>query len=289
MRFFLRILVSVVLASPAFGEVVSQDIQRNLKPQSASAFTGGNEARFNELIEAVVVALQETANAYDGTLVKEANWSSNNVNATATVDGDTWKIIAWGGLYRLKGMTDDSYQMAICHEAGHLFGGFPFYNGAIRATSEGQADYFAAHVCSAKIWQHDAMQNQAAYDHAPDAVKEACQASQRDPALCTRIALAGEHLLAVLTAGARLALTTPDAAVAAETFFSAYPGAQCRIDTYFRGALCAAEWDLNHIPGFALLPRNGLAAEREAMNVSCHRGRRPEGARPACWYFQRVD
>lgn len=224
--------------------------------------------------------------------MKELDWDSRTVNATAYIRGDIWTIFAWGGLYRVEGMTDDSFQLAICHEAGHIMGGFPFYSSTVDATSEGQADYFAAQVCARKLWAENKSENEARFASAPPAVQQRCRdawPTSESAHLCARIAAAGENLIKVLSPNSPVLLTTPDSQVAAATFFSSYPTPQCRVDNYFRGALCNVEWDFLSIPGFGTLDRNSTDVEALAHRVSCGQRQIPAGARPECWYKQRVD
>lgn len=288
---FSGLLSAQVITPSARASVVSPQQQAKLSARPTPEFVGGEE-RFNELIDEVVDGFQGTVRAYGGTLVKQADWNSKTVNATAYIRGDIWKILAWGGLYRVKGMTDDSFQLAICHEAGHIMGGFPFYNGAIDATSEGQSDYFAAQVCARLLWNDNAAENAAKFALAPPSVQQRCRdtwPTSESAHLCARIAIAGEHLIAVLTPDTPVLFTTPDSQVAATTFFSSYPTPQCRVDTFFRGALCNTEWDFLSIPGFGATDRNGIDVEVLAHRVSCSLGQIPAGARPECWYKQRAE
>ena len=288
---FWGVLSTLVLTQSAQATVVSPQQQAQLSKLPVPEFVGA-EDRFNELIDEVVTAFQRTVAAHGGTLVKEADWDSKFVNATAYIRGDVWKILVWGGLFRVEGMTDDSFQLAICHEAGHIMGGFPFYNGGINATSEGQSDYFAAHVCARLLWEENATENEAIFATAPPSVQQRCRnawPTSESAHLCARIAVAGEKLMAVLTPNSPVLLTNPDSQVAAITLFSGYPTTQCRVDTYFRGALCNVEWDFLSIPGFGALDRNSTDVELQAHRVSCSQGQIPAGARPECWYMQRVD
>jgi hypothetical protein len=65
--------------------------------------------------------------------------------------------------------------------------------------------------------------------------------------------------------------------------------AQCRLDTYFQGALCAKPFDLRVIPGKDLGTNrnNSKEAELQAARSSCFLGAGFQlGNRPACWFKQ---
>jgi hypothetical protein len=280
-----------LMTTSALARISPDSRLESVKLRPIAEFAPADELRFNELVDEIVDQFQDTVRAYGGTLVKDVNWNSAIVNATAHVIGSKWTIVAFGGLYRVDGLSQDGFQLAICHEAGHLLGGYPNYGGSTTSTSEGQSDYFAAHVCAKKVWASQALSNQAAFDAAPESVRDACRdawSDSTDAHLCARVAVAAERLIAALSRDMALSLTTPDTRVAVATIYSGYPQPQCRIDTYYRGALCGADWDFALIPGRAH-PLNGIDAETEAHLYSCHESRQPAAARPACWYVQRVD
>ena len=64
-----------------------------------------------------------------------------------------------------------------------------------------------------------------------------------------------------------------------------YASDQCRLDTYFAGALCATRREPGHVGGLVVIdgavdnPGEGRA--RDALRDSCASG---PGARPACWF-----
>ena len=290
MRTFL--LACLLWGGTAAASVVPPGAERQLKSKPVTEFFADDSAHFSELIDPIVDQFQQTVAAYGGTVTKQLDWDSNIVNATAYIIGNEWRIVAFGGLYRLEGMTDDGFQLAICHEAGHLLGGFPYYPGISHATSEGQADYFGAQICARSIWRAQLAANHAAYLRAPQAVKDACSDAWEqvaDVELCGRIAVTAQDLIANLSPDLRVSLETPDPSVSPATIFSGYPTPQCRIDTYLRGALCDAAWDFSLIPGRDVGAVNSIEAEAEAHRYSCHKARSAAAARPSCWYSQRVD
>ena len=65
-----------------------------------------------------------------------------------------------------------------------------------------------------------------------------------------------------------------------------HPEAQCRLDTYFQGSLCAVPFNLKVIPGKDLgSENNSPKAEALASEVSCfdYKGHKL-GFRPPCWF-----
>jgi hypothetical protein len=95
-------------------------------------------------------------------------------------------------------------------------------------------------------------------------------------------------LLAKLGGEPMPSFDTPDTNVVTTTNVE-HPEGQCRLDTYFSGALCTKQWDLNVIPakGFPQ-GQNSAAAEKVAMQYSCFVNNRTGtvGTRPACWFKQ---
>lgn len=71
-----------------------------------------------------------------------------------------------------------------------------------------------------------------------------------------------------------------------KTTYVHHPRAQCRLDTYVAGALCAVEFDKDIIPGKRFgAKRNGTEAADEAAEYTCMESRQYSvGVRPHCWF-----
>lgn len=221
---------------------------------------------------------------YGKTLKVVRNWEDGTVNAYATQKGSVWEVHMFGGLARHKATTDDGFMAVICHELGHHIGGAPkiaSWYGTSWASNEGQSDYFATTKCLKKFFEQDIKKTIKVYREASASqaliAKQKCDEvynEEANAAICYRSAMAGKSL-ATLLGSLRSAkaprFDTPDTKVVTKTY-DKHPEAQCRLDTYFQGALC----DQDHM----LLP-----SMTEASVGYCMRSNGYEvGIRPLCWY-----
>jgi len=79
----------------------------------------------------------------------DLQWQSPFFGAGVSFYDQNYRLMVLGGMSRMKEMTLDAYAAVICHEFSHLLGGEPrqTIENAEWASSEGQADFFAASVC----------------------------------------------------------------------------------------------------------------------------------------------
>lgn len=79
----------------------------------------------------------------------DARWDSPYFGAGITRDENIYSMMILAGTTRIKDFTQDAYAALVCHELGHVLGGYPKQSipHAEWASSEGQSDYFAASVC----------------------------------------------------------------------------------------------------------------------------------------------
>jgi hypothetical protein len=221
-------------------------------------------------------------------------WSSPTVNAFAKRDGDTWIVEMHGGLARRPEMTADGFAMTLCHEIGHHLGGYPF-KGDTWASTEGQADWYAAQACARWLWLNDSG-NAAFRMTAPQAVRDRCDAEWNTVVrqdLCYRIAVAGKSLADLLARNdtVKPAFGQNDPNVVTTTNAD-HPAPQCRLDTFENASLCTVTPDLDFIPGAdEPLGRNSHAAELQAARNTCIPASAWAGAvdynrqdHPTCWF-----
>ena len=256
-----------------------------------------SEAEFNQRIDEVIGLWQATANAYGVRLSSQKAWRDSTVNAYADQNGSQWVVKFYGGLARRPEVTGDAFSLVACHELGHHFGGYYFFGrGAFaRMTSEGASDYFAAQVCAPALWGNDHAVNETFRASADATTRRECDAVWRNARaqnLCYRITQAGQslaQLFATLSGTASPYPGSPNPTEVSQTNTS-HPEAQCRMDTYFQGALCVREGDPRVIPGFQnTSDLNGINSELEANRYSCSTAdgfRR--GIRPRCWFRPQV-
>lgn len=213
-------------------------------------------------------------------LIIYKSWMSEVVNANVVLEDDDIKISLHGGLARHPLMTPDGFTLLVCHEIGHILGGGTGIPGVTWAAAEGQADYFATSKCLRRYWQDADNSGIIAGRPIPPEAARQCPGTYTDEDeahLCLRSAMAGLSLAAVFHSlnpdetGPGPALDTPDLS---ETPFtrSLHPPAQCRLDTYYQGALCDRHWQevFSDYDRFA-----GACNRRDGYTT---------GVRPACWF-----
>lgn len=235
------------------------------------------------------------AKQFGATFEVEYNRESSSVNAIATRQKNKWVVIIHGGFVRRPEMTADALVIALCHEAGHLFGGYPFVSKD-NLSSEGQADYFATQVCARALWSKQSTLNEILGKNVSSFEKQKCDnawpGNEIEQNLCYRIALASNPLAILLARifdeDATPAFDTPALNIAPVTLFDEYPSIQCRLDTFFHGALCDVSHTANLIPGFRFeseinLTLNTLESERVSRQHSCYE-KANIGNRPSCWF-----
>lgn len=247
------------------------------------------ESEFNKIIDKVEAVYGPLlAEMHGAELIINRYWENSMVNASAMQWGDSWELNMYGGLARRPEITADGFTMVVCHELGHHLGGYPFAKSW--AANEGSSDYFATLSCGRLLWK-DELETNATFRKTVDAYPKAqCDLVYKTTAeqnLCYRLMMAGRStadLLATL-GGTKNSWTTPDTNIVKSTNHD-HPAGQCRLDTYVAGALCAARFDNQLIPGKSLgSKRNSAEAELEALGVSCGKGARLElGSRPLCWF-----
>ncbi len=250
-----------------------------------------DEAEFNEIIDSVVAVYGQVLADQGKTLEMERNWTDSTVNAYASQSGDTWKVAMFGGLARRDETTPDGFALVVCHELGHHLGGFAFYGDTDWASSEGQSDYFATQACAKQIWKSTLTENAASRATVNPVAKSGCDSvwtSEDEQNLCYRSAMGGAslaRLLAALGGSGEPQFDTPDETVVTSTN-TAHPNGQCRMDTYFQGALCTADFDINVIPGKNHPEgQTSIAAEALASQYACTSPKGfTIGKRPTCWF-----
>jgi len=266
-------------------------------PENRGVTSGGmSQMQYRQLLRAANQVYGPIFRRYGLQLVTRDLWSSPEVNAVAymgretleqqqklgipweEVDKSVRRVDMYGGLARHPLMTTDAYLMVMCHEIGHHIGGLPIKPGAAGMSSEGQSDYFAASKCMRLILER--ADNLGLMSRLPvdGTVRRKCLAAHRDSseaALCARVSMAGHALANVLSSlgrGPKVDFNTPDRNVVSTTDYT-HPDAQCRLDTYFAGALCR-------------VPATVSFSYQNALHGACvpERATNSAGIRPACWF-----
>jgi hypothetical protein len=150
------------------------------------------------------------------------------------------------------------------------------------ASNEGQSDYFAALKCLRKTFLNDDNETIVSKLNAPETLVKSCSKQYKDKSdknICIRVGMAGvsvANLFAALRNNSPAQFDTPDASVVTKTN-DAHPATQCRLDTYYQGALCDAGM-------------NEDVSQKEEVQGTCHKKLGHKiGLRPLCWFKPSID
>ena len=216
-------------------------------PVDAKGISTIDEREFNAVIDRIEAIYAPIAASMGGNLKIARKWTDGTVNASAT-RGLAWNVNMFGGLARHNTITADGFALVLCHEIGHHLGGAPKVNSWIPllnkwASNEGQSDYFATLKCLRRAFLSDNNPAIVKRMMIPEILGKACTAAHQDineRAICIRNGMAGASvaaLFAALRKQPEAKFETPDQKVVSKTYDN-HPAHQCRLDTYFQGALC---------------------------------------------------
>jgi len=248
-------------------------------PVGAKMAGGLSEAQFNQVIDRLETIFVPLASNMGGKLKIARKWDDGTVNANATRLFSTWNVNMYGGLARHSTITEDGFALVLCHEIGHHMGGAPKVKNFMTmwASNEGQSDYFATLKCLRRLYLNDDNQKIVKALNAPETLVSSCAKAwpnKDDQAICIRSGMAGASvagLFAALRNQPEAKFETPDTNVVAKTD-DAHPAHQCRLDTYFQGALCEISF-------------NEDVSQKDEVKGTCHRKIGHEtGLRPTCWF-----
>jgi hypothetical protein len=121
-----------------------------------------NVANFYIIPAKVLGLFRNELTAINYPLELKADWNSPYFGAGVSLYENSFKLMILGGTARMKEMTLDAYAANVCHEVGHVIGGDPkqTITGADWASSEGQADFFAATICLKRFYQSEGISNE---------------------------------------------------------------------------------------------------------------------------------
>lgn len=245
------------------------------------------EAQFNKAIDDIEkIYAPIFQNEYNAKLVMVRKWDDGTVNAYANRSGKNWNVHMFGGLARHPAVTLDGFRAVVCHEVGHHIAGAPKikrWGMTMWASNEGQSDFFATNKCLKKYFEVDSDETIRRYEEFketdPDSLiaKKECDRSNSsllEAASCLRGAMAGQSLAELFRVLRKLPeplkFGSPDPGVVSKTDHK-HPAPQCRLDTYFQGAVCDADKDL-------------LPSQSDASVAYCNRkDGYTSGVRPLCW------
>ena len=291
MKFLSLMIVASLLSPTVFacsedgtgGFLPENDLSIPVGDKNAAGLT---EEQFNAVIDKYETIYGPIVAGMGGKLSVNRKWTDGTVNASAQRSGSTWVVNMFGGLARHATITEDGFALVVCHEIGHHLGGAPKVKGFLGmnawASNEGQSDYFATLKCLRQGFLNDDNAAIVGRMAVPALLSEKCTAefdSEIDRNICIRGGMAGVSvagLFAVLRNQPEGKFETPDAGVVTRTN-DAHPAHQCRLDTYFQGALC------EKAIGDDVDQKNEVAG-------TCHGSTgQTVGLRPVCWFKPSVQ
>ena len=251
-------------------------------PVDSLRTAGLSEEQFNSVIEKLETIYSPVVSSLGAKLKINRKWSDGTANANASRLGKTWTVNMYGGLARHETITEDGFALVLCHELSHLVGGSPTVGNIFgkAMANEGQSDYFAALKCLRKAWLNDDNATIISTMNTPATLVEGCNKAFTNKAeqnICIRTGMAGSSVADFFAAIKKLPVAqfdTPDTAVVSSTF-SSHPKHQCRLDTYFQGALCDA----------SLNEDVDMENMKDEVKGTCHKTLgHTAGLRPNCWF-----
>lgn len=283
MKFVTTLVLTLALSGTTLA--CTEDGKEGFLPENdlhipvGSKTTGGlTQAQFNNVIDKIEAIYAPIVSNMGGKLTINRKWDDGTVNANATRLGG-WIVNMYGGLARHQTITEDGFALVLCHEMGHHLGGAPKVANFLNkwASNEGQSDYFATAKCLRKAFLNDNNPAVVRKLGAPKTLTDACAkawSNRDDRAICVRNGMAGVSvagLFAALRNQPEAKFDTPDPKIVSKTDDS-HPAHQCRLDTYFQGALCEVSF-------------NEDVSQKDEVQGTCHGtlGHK-SGLRPLCWF-----
>ena len=257
-------------------------------PVGMERLGGIDESTFNNVIDNISKYYEPIIKSRGGQLKVNRLWDNGTVNASAQRQGSTYVLNMYGGLARHSRTTEDGFALVMCHELGHHLGGFPTSGGILSlnnwASNEGQADYFGTMKCFRRVYEKEDNASVIANMEVPATVSKMCSQSFKSTSeinLCIRGTMAGQVLANLLWAlsngeksfnGKSLPnVDTPNTNIVIKTD-NAHPEAQCRLDTYFAGAVCPVHFSEDF-------------GKKDPISGACAMEKGDKlGFRPMCWY-----
>jgi hypothetical protein len=274
----LILLVAFICTQYSFASILPEN---NRAIPVTDKTDGLSELQYNQVIDKVEAVYRPMIEKLGKKLTIQRLWEDPRVNAGTTIKGNEIILRMYGGYARHPLITEDAYALVMCHEFGHHFGGVPKkldqeLNG-IWASVEGQADYYATLKCLRKVFRRDNNIEIVSKLKGPKDAQDKCAATfdtEWEIALCIRTILAGmvnSSISADIRHTEVPTIETPDPSIV-ELTVETHPVPQCRLDTYFNGAVCEVS---SYLP----------LSNTNEVTGTCHpKTGHDSGTRPLCWY-----
>lgn len=280
----MKTLAFTLLASGLFISNIRASIlpPNGLQIPSGVTETGLTFEQYNNVIDRVEAIYRKEIEDRGIKFTVNRLWDDPKVNAGTYKAKDEWVVNLYGGYARHPLVTEDSYMMVFCHELGHHMGGTPrkiFSSTKLPGwpSTEGQSDYFASLKCLRRIFEKEDNAEIIAKMDVPEILSEKCHKAfteKNEINICIRTGMAGLATASISSSvGSKKApeFGTEDKNVVEKTY-EGHPASQCRLDTYFQGALCEVPYDQ-------------MLSSKDETKGTCHQDNgHTEGLRPTCWF-----
>ena len=261
------------------GFLPENDIRIPVAPSfSDTATTGITRVQFESVLNKIYAEYAPEIAAHGANFKIDRRWNDSVLNAYAYQANGNWYIAMYGGLARHPSMTEDGFLAVACHEVGHHLGGAPKFADDDWGSVEGQADYYTTLKCLRRMFLKDDNAKVLANVKLDPLAVKSCVAeglSQQDEEICIRSVMAGASLASVLSVMNRNKalpkLSTPDKSRVQSTDEN-HPKSQCRLDTYFQGALCRVKYT------------EALDNSDYRLGTCADESLYDDGFRPSCWF-----
>lgn len=272
---FLLVFILVTTSFESHSDFLPRD-QEDLISKTAPANSEMTKAKFDKALSWVKKTYNPIFKSKGLIFQIVPDWNSKTVNAYAQRIGSTARISMFGGLARRVNFM--GFLIVACHEVGHHLGGAPKYPHW--ASSEGQSDYFSTSKCMKLVLAKNMRKNikplrssntelSFAYSKCNEVYRG--KRNKRKRAMCTRMASGALSTATLLNRGVVPKFSKPDTSIVIETYLK-HPRGQCRLDTYFHGALCT------------ISPRLDFDETNPRINACNRVDGLKSGVRPLCWY-----
>jgi hypothetical protein len=263
-----KYILAAVILLYSFNSMAN--MPENSLPDDNPGLSNITEKQFHEIIQSVNDIYQPIFKALNVNFWFERHWESKVSNLYVykfdSQWAKNWKIEVNGALARRVEITKEGFTLALCHEIGHFLGGFPMRD-YVGLSTEGQADYYAAHVCARKIFGKIAKKTKLIKKlKVSVGICDNKFDSQIEKDICY-YTIFGAKSLADFFYIAAQERRTPEIDTKdlfqIKTTQQLHSPAQCRLDTFVSGTLCDKQWDDKLIP-------------TDKKNKTCDR--------PRCWF-----
>ncbi len=301
------LMISLLFLSNAFSEtlcVFAPESNIEIGPEEKTGVAEDDVKKAVEDVKKVYGPIIEKE--FDAKLKIVNNWKSSTANAFAkrTKEGgqNVFHVEYLGGLARHKANNLDAVYAVLCHEIGHHIGGSPRKGGRFGANSwasnEGQSDYWATLKCLRRVFKDmnnkeimkareelhksgDMTEEMKVKSPVNKIAKEKCNekfTKSKEQSLCYRAAMAGYSTARLLKSlGGNVSdkdlpkFETPSSKSVRRTNHN-HPAPQCRLDTYFAGAICDVDYLVDVDTDD---PNIGACSKLNGDTI---------GVRPSCWF-----